>query len=266
MKAIKLFLIISLIFTVSVKAQFETGKHDYAGYLFAHMTSDDYGSLYYSYSSDGLSWQALNDGKPIIVEYRGHPDICKGHDGRYYMIGIDGLNHDVILWASSNLLSWEKEKVIDPEFFEVTPGHFATKSWRGAPKMFYDTKSEQYILTWHAPETNVVKDDFVAYWSSMRTFYVSSKDLKSFSEPQRLLNYDMATIDVIIRNEGEVFYAFVKDEKEASAEWPTGKSIRICTSRSLTGPYSYPSKSISPSYHEAPTIIPKLDGSGYYMY
>ncbi len=53
-------------------------------YLFAHMTHKDYGKLYYSVSLDGLHWVGLNNGKRVFEEYKGHPDICKGHDGRLY--------------------------------------------------------------------------------------------------------------------------------------------------------------------------------------
>jgi hypothetical protein len=59
----------------------------YVGYLFAHMTKDDYGRSYYSISEDGMHWRLLNDDKRVAPEYRGHPDIIKGHDGRYYLLG-----------------------------------------------------------------------------------------------------------------------------------------------------------------------------------
>ncbi len=52
-------------------------------YLFAHMLQGDYWRLYYSVSRDGLHWEMLNRGKRVFEEYRGHADICKGHDGRY---------------------------------------------------------------------------------------------------------------------------------------------------------------------------------------
>jgi hypothetical protein len=50
-----------------------------AGYLFAHMTSADYGHLYYSISQDGLHWSALHGGQRILNDdYLGHPEICRG--------------------------------------------------------------------------------------------------------------------------------------------------------------------------------------------
>ncbi len=51
------------------------------------MTHQDYSRLYYAVSRDGLHWTELNQGKRVYDDYRGRPDICKGHDGRYYLVG-----------------------------------------------------------------------------------------------------------------------------------------------------------------------------------
>ena len=72
------------------------------GYLFAHMLKEEYGRLRYSVSRDGLHWTLLNDGKRVLEEYRGHPDICKGHDGRYYLIGNYTGKPEITLWASDD--------------------------------------------------------------------------------------------------------------------------------------------------------------------
>jgi hypothetical protein len=56
-------------------------------YLFAHMMHGDYGRLYYSVSLDGLHWKQLNAAKRVFEDYRGHADICRGHDGRFYLVG-----------------------------------------------------------------------------------------------------------------------------------------------------------------------------------
>jgi hypothetical protein len=237
-------------------------------YLFAHMTKEDYGRLYYSVSKDGLKWEFLNDGKRVHAQYRGHPDIMQGHDGRYYMIGVEDSTGQIPLWVSKDMVDWQEERRLPTAIFNgsQTPDYIDNIKWYGAPKMFYDTASQQYIITWHAHRTDIPRDSFAKYWCSMRTFYVLTKDFKTFTKPARLFGFEMGTIDVIIRKEGAFYYAILKDECEATAEWTTGKSVRVSVSRNLTGPYSYPSASISPNYHEAPTVIPKPDGSGWYMY
>ncbi|MFT4054733.1 MAG: glycosyl hydrolase family 43, partial [Novosphingobium sp.] len=56
-------------------------------YLFAHMTKERYGVLYYSVSRDGLHWQQVNGGRPVSEDYHGHASIARGADGRYYLVG-----------------------------------------------------------------------------------------------------------------------------------------------------------------------------------
>jgi len=224
----------------------------------------DYGRLYYSISSDGLRWRLLNGGNRIIgEEYYGHPDICRGHDGRFYMLG--GGDQEISIWMSSDLVSWSRFVEYDPDVANVY-GFRPGKKHHGAPKCFYDNSRRQYLVTWHSPSDVPEASDPEKVWRSMRTYYSLSDDMIHFTEPKRLFGYNFATIDVIVRREGELYYAFMKDERWADYSCTTGKSIRIASSDSLTGPFSEPSSSISPNWREAPTLIPKLDGSGWYLY
>lgn len=100
----------------------------------------------------------------------------------------------------------------------------------------------------------------------MRTLYVTSTDLKTFTDPKRLFDFEIATIDTIIRKEGSRYYAFIKDEKYPDFSWPTGKTIRVCTADNLLGPYTEPSPPITANFYEAPTLIARPDGKGWYLY
>lgn len=51
-----------------------------------------------------------------------------------------------------------------------------------------------------------------------------------------------------------------------SFDWPTGKTIRISSAKSLLGPYSPPGAPVTPNFREAPTIVPRPDGKGWYLY
>ncbi len=90
--------------------QVGTGEHaEYEAYLFAHMMEGDYGHLYYSVSVDGLHWEMLNGGRRVFEDYRGHASICKGHDGRYYLVGNRGDDRpDINFWVSEDLVTWKK--------------------------------------------------------------------------------------------------------------------------------------------------------------
>ncbi|NEW79126.1 MAG: glycoside hydrolase family 43 protein [Gelidibacter sp.] len=236
-------------------------------YLFAHMTNQDYGRLYYSVSKDGLHWQNLNDKKRVFEDYQGHPDIVKGPQGKYYIAGnTSDSSPDINIWVSEDLISWKKYSVYTPDL-KATSGYAEALQRIGAPKLFYDDASSQFIMTWHTPHKEGSKEDPESYWASQRTLYVLSKDLKTFEgTPQRLFDWDFGTIDVIIRKIDGSYYAILKDETYPTLYWPTGKTIRIARSGSLLGPYSLPQDPISPNFREAPTLIPSPDGDNWYLY
>jgi len=137
----------------------------------------------------------------------------------------------------------------------------------GAPKLFFDEASSQFLLTWHTTHDLGKTDLPEPYWAGQRTLYVTSKDLKTFSDPPRkLFLWDMATIDTIICREGGRYYAIFKDERYPTLDWTTGKTVRICSSASVLGPYSSPGAPVSPNFREAPTLIPSPDGKAWYLY
>jgi hypothetical protein len=236
-------------------------------YLFAHMTHEDYGRLYYSVSEDGLHWNKLNGGKRIFEDYKGHPDICKGHDGRYYIAGnTSDSSPDINIWVSNDLISWTKHTTYTPDL-KSTPDYANALQRIGAPKLFYDASTSQYIMTWHTPHEEGTKEDPERYWASQRTLYVLSKDLKTFSDhPTKLFGWNFGTIDVLIRKVDDTYYAIIKDETYPTLFWVTGKTIRISKAPSLTGPYSEPSGPVSPNFREAPMLISSPDGKIWYMY
>jgi hypothetical protein len=214
-----------------------------------------------------LHWKMLNRGKRIFEDYHGHPDICKGHDGRYYIVGnrSDGAP-DINFWVSDDLVTWQKYSDYTPDLKHV-PDYPTALPRIGAPKLFYDDTLSEYLLTWHTTHdmghTNLPEP----YWAGQRTLYATSKDLKTFSDPpKKLFDWDMATIDVSIIKSGDRYYALLKDERYPTVDWPTGKTVRIASANQLLGPYSEPGPPISPSFREAPTVIPSPNGKAWYLY
>ena len=243
----------------------QTALHQ--AYLFAHMMHGDYGRLYYSVSLDGLHWQLLNQGRRISSEYRGHADICRGHDGRYYLVGNrNDSAPDIQFWVSEDLIDWARYGDYTPDLTTI-PDYPTAMARIGAPKLFFDQAASRYLLTWHTPHHMPASDLPEPYWASQRTLYVTSPDLREFDGPPRkFFDWDMATIDTIIRKVGDSYYALVKDERYPTLDWTTGKTIRICRAPALLGPYSRPAPPISPGFREAPTLIPSPDGQAWYLY
>ena len=242
-------------------------KANYEAHLFAHMMDSNYGRLYYSVSLDGLHWEMLNGGKRVFDQYHGHASICKGHDGHYYLVGNRGDDKpDINFWTSEDLITWKKYSDYVPDL-KVVPDYSKALARIGAPKLFYDEPSSQYLLTWHTPHDLGQTTLPEPYWASQRTLFITSKDLLSFSRPpQKFFPWDMATIDVVIQREGASYYAVVKDERYPTLDWTTGKTIRISRAGNLLGPYSEPGPPVSPNFREAPTLIPSPDGKAWYLY
>lgn len=242
-------------------------KPAHEAYLFAHMMHGDYWRLYYSVSLDGLHWEMLNKSNRVFADYRGHADITKGHDGRYYLVGNRGDERpDINFWVSDNLISWKSYGEYRPDLAHV-PDYPGTLPRIGAPKLFFDAASGNYLLTWHTTHDLGKTDLPEPYWAGQRTLYALSKDLKTFSDPPRkLFGFDMATIDTSVRKVGEHYYAIFKDERYPTLDWVTGKTIRLSRADSLVGPYSPPGPPLSPNFREAPMLIPSPDGKAWYLY
>jgi hypothetical protein len=242
-------------------------KPKFEAYLFAHIMQGDYGRLYYSISRDGLHWNLLNGGKRVFEEYHGHPSITRGQNGTYYLVGNRGDNRpDINFWASEDLITWKKYSNFEPDLTHV-PDYPKALPRIGAPKCLYDEASSLFVLTWHTTHDLGKTELPEPYWAGQRTLYVTSKDLKTFSDPPRkLFTWDMATIDVSLAKSGDKYYAILKDERYPTVEWPTGKTIRICSSTNLLGPYSAPGPPLSPSFREAPALIPSPNGKAFYLY
>ncbi len=239
------------------------------GYLFAHMMKGHYGVLYYSVSLDGLHWKFLNRGQPVNATYHGHASIAKGVDGRFYLVGNKGDDDPSIrFWSSSDLIDWTAYGTYEPDLSAVGETHPHPLQRIGAPKLFFDTASQNFVLTWHTPNVPGSPADPEAYWASQRTLVVTSKDLKEFKDlPARLFSWDMATIDtILVANPEGGYCVFIKDERYPSYNWITGKTVRCSCSPNLLGPYPPPGPPLSPNFREAPTFIPSPDGRDWYLY
>jgi len=236
-------------------------------YLFAHMTHADYGRLYYSVSLDGLHWQRLNDGKRVFEEYHGDPDIARGPDGRYYIAGNESdASPTINIWSSQDLIRWAPYSQYTPDL-KATPGYSQALQRIGAPKLYFDAASKQFVMSWHTPHLEGTPEDPERYWASQRTLYVTSKDLKTFNgPPRRLFDWDMGTIDVFLRHAEGKYWAVIKDERYPTLDWVTGKTIRIAQSDSLLGPYKNLSGPLSPNFREAPMLVPSPNDQIWYLY
>ena len=118
-------------------------------YLFSYFKGNGETGLHLAYSEDGLNWEALNDGKPILAPQVGKdrlmrdPCIVQGPSGTYHMVWTTGWWDKHIGYASSeDLVHWSEQQTIPVMMHEDS----AKNSW--APELFYDEENDQFLIFW----------------------------------------------------------------------------------------------------------------------
>ncbi len=238
----------------------------YTGYLFAHFIGEqkDGEQIYFSLSRDGLHWQDLNGGKPVLRSEIGEkgardPFLIRspwgGRDGngRYYLIATDlrieagkgwetaqyAGSRDILVWASEDLVNWQGP------WAHTIGVEGAGCVW--APEAIYDE----------------AKDAVLVFWASMvekkqRIYAAYTKDFKEFTEPFLFLEKENHVIDSTIIHTTEGYYRYTKDE--------TTKNIRVDFGRTLCPEdfHEVRSETLDNLFGvEGPEIFPFHDGRGW---
>lgn len=218
-----------------------------AGYLFVTFTDgrEDGEQIYFAVSKDGLHWQDLNGGNPILTSSIGEcgardPFIIRAHqkdkanrEGKehFYLIATDlrianGKGWDVaqyegsrslIIWESEDLIHWSRERSVEIGVPQ------AGCVW--APEAVYDTKRGEYLV-FFASMVKLEGDKE----PKQRIYSSYTKDFITFSKPEVYIERANHVIDTTIIEENGVYYRFSKDE--------TTKLIRMDWGTDLQGEFT----------------------------
>jgi beta-galactosidase len=207
------------------------------GYLFSYFVDNGQDGLHLAYSTDGLKWTPLNNGKSFLAPTVGKdklmrdPFVLQGKDGLYHMVWTSGWWDKQIGYASSpDLIHWSEQKGIPVMEHELT----AKNSW--APEMVYDPESGEYIIFWattipgrHSDVASSEREKGLNH----RMYCTRTKDFQSFSPTELFFNPDFSVIDATIFPKKNKFYMFLKNENPN----PPEKNIRITIVDKASGPY-----------------------------
>jgi beta-xylosidase len=227
-------------------------------YLFTSFRGDGDG-LHLAYSEDGLLWTDLN--KVFLVPKVGSgllrdPQIMQGPDGVFRMVWTTGWNDKGIGYASSNdLMQWSQQKNIP-----VMEKEKARNCW--APETFYDAKRGQYLITWSSDVEGKFPETVSQDRMNNRTYFVTTKDFVTFSEPKILLDPGFDHIDAtIIESGGKYVLTFKEGDMQAK-----GKSgpIHQAVADDPQGPYTVNKMPVVTQRAEGLTVA-KI-GDQYLMY
>ena len=224
-------------------------------YLFSYFMGNGEDGLHLAYSTDGLTWEALNNNESFLTPTVGgdklmrDPCIIQGPEGRFHMVWTVSWNEQGIGYAhSDDLINWSEQKYIPVMEHEKE----ARNCW--APEVYYDETSRQYMIFWSTtipgrfPDTDDQGDSDYNH----RMYFVTTKDFVECSESRLLYNHGFNVIDGTLIKEDGIYIMFLKNETRK----PPEKNIRMARSAELTGNYGKPTEPITGDYWaEGPTPV-----------
>lgn len=206
----------------------------YTGYLFVHFTGEQPlgEQIYFSLSRDGMHWEDLNEGRPVLISNIGEcgvrdPFILRNPlNGKYVIIATDlrieagkgwtaaqeAGSRCLIVWESDNMTEWE-----GPESYEVGIPE-AGCVW--APEAIFDEEKQEFLVFWASKVKEEGDEE-----SKQRIYASYTKDFHSFTPAVKYQEGKNHIIDTTILRADGYYYRFAKDE--------TVKNIRLDRSKSL---------------------------------
>ena len=236
-------------------------------YLFTYFLQNGQDGLHIAHSDDGLSWKELESCRGRIVPKVGKdrlmrdPFVLQGPDGVFHMVWTVSWREKGIGYASSvDLIHWSEQRYLP--VMEHEPQ--ARNCW--APEIVYDAEERRYVVFWATtipgrfPKTDGQNsrgpDD---PGLNHRIYYVTSRDMKSFSETRLFFDQGFNVIDATIVKDGPRYVMFLKDE--TNQPFTPQKNIRWTVSDRAEGPYRPVSAPITGNYWcEGPSAL-KMGGT-----
>ncbi|MHA4867239.1 glycoside hydrolase family 43 protein [Duganella sp. PWIR1] len=170
-----------------------SGDAAYDAYLMVYFTDEwleDGERIYFATSKDGLHWEDVNGGRPVLTSNLGDkgvrdPSIIRSPSGdKFYILATDlriasGKGWDaakthgsksIIIWESPDLVNWSAARIVDLASSIPRTGYV----W--APEAIYDDSTQDYFVYW----TN---KSLLNGIEKARIYYSRTKDFRSFTPP-----------------------------------------------------------------------------------
>lgn len=243
-------------------------------YLFAHFKekiTPDGEQVYFGISRDGLNWEKVNNGNPILTAQLGTKgcrdiEIVRLHTGGFVIVTTDlcvvylmDENYNID-WKHANshgskcLRMWKTDDLV--HFGEEKLVHFGRDDFgcMWAPEVFFDEENEEYLIHWGS---TVAEDNY----KHMSIYCSTTKDFETFSEPKLYFTKDNEILDSHITKVGDTYHLFYKNSNNPPMNMHAA-------SKNLYGPFEhdaeleeYMDKEIDcPGSYEAPTTYTLPDG------
>ena len=165
--------------------------------------------LHMAWSTDSKHWKELKSVyiKPTVGSgLMRDPHILRAPNGVFHLVWTTGWKDKGIGYANSkDLVHWSLQKNIP--VMEVVEG--TQNCW--APEIFYDDTRDEFMITWSSDVDGRFPDTKSKDRMNNRTYYVTTKDFKTFSEPQLLVDPGFDHIDMTILKVADGYRAVIKE-------------------------------------------------------
>lgn len=207
--------------------------------------------LHLAVSEDGKTWRDLDRNflKPGVGSgLMRDPHLLRGPDGIFRLVWTTGWKDKGIGYASStDLVNWSGQKYLP--LFEDVPG--TKTAW--APETVYDEKRGQYVITWSSDIEGRFTQTASPDRMNHRTYYVTTRDFRSFSKPQLLLDPGFDHIDTTLNQFGDKWIAVFKEgDQQKKKIWG---ALRHAVADDVLGPYKLMPEPLVRERAEGPTLM-----------
>lgn len=240
----------ALLLAIGSFAAVQEAQHDDVAYLFTSFRGNGDG-LHLAYSNDARQWQELHGAliEPTVGgKLMRDPHLLRGPDGVYHLVWTTGWGDQGIGYArSKDLVHWSPQRFLP--FMKDVAG---TKNcW--APETFHDVQRDQFIITWSSDVEGRFEETRTSDRMNNRTYYVTTKDFATFSEPQVLIDPGFDHIDATIQRWNNQFVALIK-EGDKQGKGVAGP-IHVAVADDPLGPYELRRPPLIAKFAEGPTSI-----------
>jgi beta-xylosidase len=235
-------------------AQIQMPKLPEEVYLFTSFRGNGDG-LHLAWSTDAKHWDELHGvflksqaGSGLMRD----PFVLRGQGRRggrdYHMVWTTGWSDKGIGYASTqDFVHWSIPRYLP--FMEDVNG--TRNCW--APEIFYDDTREEYMVTWSSSVDGRFRETESDVRMNNRTYYVTTRDFRDFSEPQVLIDPGFDHIDTTITKSGDRYLAIIKEgDKQGLGEWGP---IHLLTARDPRGPWTLQKPPIVTVRAEGPALV-----------
>ena len=244
--------------------------------LFAYFTSTD--ELQYAYSRDGLTFEPLNHGSPVLNCTRDSlrdPYLARAQGGAapgFFLVATNsrgfGGTRTILTWASPDLVHWGAEteaEVMAAAFFP--PNATVQDTW--APEFVWDEGVGKHLAFWAARGSGIAPPlGGCAGTNAARFvfFAAHTADFVTFETPFPLFDPGCAIEGVggidgnLVFDEARGLWVLSYKDARGEGEGHAAeelRGVRMLTARSVTGPWlaANVSSLVVPPLVEAPELV-----------